>query len=103
MTGTRAEREQRIALAKRLLRQGLSDRQVGEQAHLDRRVVARLRAELPAQAPERATERATNAPPARPPAPPADRCRQCGGRVMVHYGTAQCTVPGCGWKGKLGG
>jgi hypothetical protein len=35
----------------------------------------------------------------RPPAPP--RCKECGGRVMVHSGVAQCTVPGCGWQGKL--
>jgi hypothetical protein len=29
------------------------------------------------------------------------RCKTCGGRVMVHAGVAQCTVPGCDWHGKL--
>jgi hypothetical protein len=29
------------------------------------------------------------------------KCKQCGGRVMVHGGVAECTVPGCGWKAKL--
>lgn len=42
-----------------------------------------------------------------PPQPPQPTtaaeppCPQCGGRVVVHYGARQCTVPGCGWtKGK---
>jgi hypothetical protein len=30
------------------------------------------------------------------------RCPRCAGRLMVHWGKAECTVPGCGWSGKLG-
>ena len=35
----------------------------------------------------------------KPTPPEPGRCPQCGGRIMVHWGKGQCTVPGCDWKG----